>query len=88
MKQRKGFEDDGRVIANMNIEGTPWYVAEENKDRASEKVHTTATPTTTPTRKETFHLITGALTAGLMIGFVFILAFLVFILFCTKIWLK
>lgn len=82
MKQRKDIEDDGRVIANMNIEGTPWYVADDMKNRASEQVRTN------PNRKETFYLIKGALTAGLIIGFVFVLAFLVFILFCTKIWFR
>lgn len=82
MKQKKDFEDDGRVIANMNIEGTPWYVADEVKNGATSQVHTT------PTRKETFHLIKGALTAGLMIGFIFVAAFLIFILFCTQIWLR
>lgn len=82
MKQRKDLDDDGRVIANMNIEGTPWYVADKNENRASTHVHTN------PTRKETFLLIKGALTAGLLIGSIFVLAFLVFILFCTKIWFR
>jgi predicted lipid-binding transport protein (Tim44 family) len=82
MKQRKGFEDDGRVIANMNIEGTPWYVDHKNNPGPSSP----AQPT--PTRKETFYLMKGALTAGLLIGFIFILAFFGFILFCTMVWLR
>lgn len=82
MKQRKEFEDDGRVIANMNIEGTPWYVPEGIEDKTSGQNYTK------PTRGETFALIKGALAAGLVIGLVFVLAFLVFILFCTEIWFR
>jgi hypothetical protein len=82
MKQRKEFEDDGRVIANMNIEGTPWYVPEgmNSGDTGQNR--------TKPTRSETFAMIKGALAAGLVIGFVFVLAFFIFILFCTEIWFR
>ncbi|WP_252891418.1 hypothetical protein [Thermoclostridium stercorarium] len=41
-----------------------------------------------PGKKEMFHIIMGALAAGLLIGIVFIAAFFLFILFCTEVWFK
>lgn len=81
MKQKKVFHDDGRVVANMNIEGTPWYVPEKNTEAPSPNQ-------SNPTRKETFYLIKGALTAGLLIGGVFVVACLLFLLFCTQVWFR
>jgi hypothetical protein len=80
--QKKPIDDDGRVIANMNIEGTPWYIdksREPNSPLSNEPELS---------RKETFYLMRSALTAGLIIGMVFITIFFAFILFCTRIWLK
>lgn len=80
MKQKNAFDDDGRVVADMNIEGTPWYVPEKSREASANRIK--------PTPKETFYLIKGALSAGLLIGFVFVIAFLLFLLFCTQIWFK
>jgi hypothetical protein len=79
---KKPIDDDGRVIANMNIEGTPWYVDKSNEPERSLSNEPELS------RKEAFHLMKGALVAGLIIGIVFISVFFVFILFCTKIWFK
>lgn len=80
MRKKTYDDDDGRVIANMNIEGTPWYVKENReKDNSSSEV---------PDMKETYHIMKGALAAGLLIGFVFIAAFFLFLLFCTRVWFK
>ena len=82
MKKKRDLEDDGRVIADMNVEGTPWYVPKNIGEQGSNSSESNLTP------KETFHLISGALTAGLIIGMIFVLGCFLFILFCTNIWLK
>lgn len=82
MKRKVYNDDDGRIIANMNVEGTPWYVPcrKTDADPAQDR--------NVPGVKETWHIIKGALAAGLLIGSVFIVAFYLFILFCTEIWFK
>ena len=32
-KKKKEFEDDGRVIAPMNVDGMPWYDGRKTSDR-------------------------------------------------------
>lgn len=81
MRKKVYDDDDGRVIANMNIDGTPWYVKEKKvKDGSSEEF--------VPDFKLTFNIMKGALAAGLLIGFVFIAACFLFLLFCTRVWFK
>jgi len=29
--RKSGFEDDGRVIANMNVDGMPWYMPQKQE---------------------------------------------------------
>ncbi|HEY8421939.1 MAG TPA: hypothetical protein VIL05_09405 [Thermoclostridium sp.] len=82
MRKRTYDDDDGRVIANMNIEGTPWYVKENQKQSG------TSSEKPAPDVRETFYIMKGALAAGLLIGFVFIAACFVFLLFCTQVWFK
>ncbi|NLM11871.1 MAG: hypothetical protein GX213_14085 [Clostridiaceae bacterium] len=82
MRKKSYDDDDGRVIANMNIEGTPWYVKESHLQENS------SSGEFVPDRKETYHIMKGALIAGLLIGFVFIAAFFIFLLFCTRVWFK
>ena len=81
MAKRKQYDDDdGRVIANMNVDGMPWYVdaARKKQDRSGAELDLT--------KEETRAVIWGAVKAGLLIGGVFILGALIFILFCLHIW--
>lgn len=82
MKERKTFEDDGRVIADMNIEGTPWYV-KEKKPSAGEYVGDGGVLS----KKELFSLMKYAVGAGLALALVFVFAFFLFILFSLNVWL-
>lgn len=78
-------DDDGRVIANMNVDGMPWY---QRSQRRIEKT-SVARPHSDfsdLTREETREIIRGALKASLLIAGVFILAMLLFILFCLYVW--
>ena len=73
-------DDDGRVIAPMNVEGMPWYEG------------TPVTPSgsagETLDRRQTRYAIMGALKASLLIAGVFSAGLILFVLFCTEIWLK
>ena len=86
-KRKDDFEDDGRVIANMNVDGMPWHdpvsvkknpvEAEQSKEELGKL-----------SKKETFHLILGVLGAALAVAAVFAIGFLLFILFCEYVWFK
>lgn len=75
------FEDDGRTIANMNVEGMPWY--NPSKDITTEG---SAQDFTDLTSKEKRAMMRGILSAALLIGLIFIGGAFLFILFCTQIW--
>ena len=81
-KQERVYDDDdGRVIADMNIEGMPWY----RKDRKEKK------PGQEPidlTKEESRAITAGMLKAGFLVAGVFIGVYLLFILFCVFVWLR
>lgn len=90
-KNKQKFVDDGRTIANMNVEGMPWYNpqtagkgqdsdGDSNANRPQEPIKLTG--------KETAAMIKGVIAAALLIAVIFIGVFGLFILFCSKIWLK
>lgn len=74
-------EDDGHVIANMNVEGMPWY-QKKAKDAKPQKPALDLTP------EETRAAIRGMLKAAMLIAGAFIGGFLLFILFCVFIWFR
>ena len=82
-KKRKTYDDDdGRVIANMNVDGMPWYVdmAKKKQERTGDDPELT--------KEEMRYTIWGALKAGLLIAGVFVVGALIFILFCVFVWFK
>ena len=83
-KQRKLHDDDdGRVIASMNVDGMPWYQRGERFDRNKREQ---ASDFSDLTKEETREIVKGALKASLIIAGIFILAMLLFILFCLYVW--
>lgn len=92
-KRRKTQEsdenDDSRVIAPMNIEGMPWHTGKDFKKPSdtdnTEKKQSDPEPLT---KRETFSIVVNAVAAGLLIAGIFIVALILFVLFCTHIWLK
>ena len=72
--------DDGHVIASMNVEGMPWY--------EGTPVMPSGTAGETLDRRQTRFAIMGALKASLLIAGVFSAGLILFVLFCTEIWLK
>lgn len=72
--RREYDDDDGHVIAPMNVPGMPWHaekVAEENA--AQQRAHDYS-------KKESFYIIMGTLKAALLIAGAFIVVFGLFIL--------
>ena len=80
-KKREYDDDDGHVIANMNVEGMPWYRKEQpwdekNSQRRYDKAQTRS-------------IILGTLKAALLIAGAFLGVFAVFILIlCVVAWLR
>jgi hypothetical protein len=82
MAKRKQYDDDdGRVIAKMNVEGMPWYSptssssTEENEGAG----HTSASNDLS--KKEEFYIFVGAMKAGCVVAALFGIAMLIVILF-------
>lgn len=89
MGKNEDFEDDGRTIADMNLEGMPWYRG-RNQQNNPETGQGTGRQSTQdqPSWRQLFSAMKGALAAGLLLGTVFVGAAFVFILFCVFVWLK
>ncbi len=97
-KNRLPEGDDGKTIANMNIEGMPWYhknspdsvqaqqegLSYEERVRIAEETHQPYQMT----KEEERIYVWGALKAALLVVLIFAGAFFLFILFCEKVWFK
>lgn len=73
-------ELENRQVANMNIEGMPWYT--ERNHEANQQIKDPLS------KKEVIAVMWGTLKASLLIGGIFWLAFLGIILFCVFIWFR
>ena len=74
--------DDGSTIANMNVEGMPWYVREK-PDQAAENGQQE------PLTEEQLRAYRwAAVKAGLLVALIFGAVFFVFIAFCDFIWFR
>ena len=83
-------DDDGRVISSMeNVDGMSWN-SEKLFGRKEQKESQQARPEDDLqlTLKEKWAMARGVFAAALLIAGVYVLAALVFILFCIFIWLK
>ena len=86
----KQYEDI--TVANMNVEGMPWYIKkpEDHISSGTSSVYTeyfeSSENKETLTPKETWQLIANAVFAALLIGGVFLFAIFLFLLFCVYVW--
>ncbi len=81
-RKRDDFEDDGRTIVNMNVEGMPWYHRTDETPGEETGEHYQMT-------KEEERLYTwAAVKAGLLIVLVFAVVFGLFIAFCDFVWFR
>ncbi len=83
MKQEpEEYEDDGHTIANMNLEGMPWYRKEMPWEAKGQDPNGL-------TKEEKRWIILGAVKAALVIASFFIAGlFLVILLLCAVAWLR
>ncbi len=82
-KKREKFVDDGRTVANMNVEGMPWY---DRKTEELKKRNASQSELPALDRKGRLALMGGVIAAGLLIGAVFAAVMFLFLLFCVKVW--
>lgn len=83
MRKNKKDEwvDDGKTIANMNVDGMPWYNPEKReKSKDEEKINLT------PKEKRAF--IWATIRSALFIALIFAGVFFLFILFLDKVVFK
>lgn len=81
-KPNSEAEDDGRVIAPMNVDGMPWYIENGMERREQESGGGPHQMTKEEQRAFTW----GVVKAGLLVVGVFAAAGFLFILFCLKVW--
>jgi hypothetical protein len=74
-------EDDGRVIASMDVEGMPGYTGFAGAQK-------TGSPQETLSTRETRRLIAAGMKWALLISAGFALLLILFILFCVRVWLR
>lgn len=85
-KSKKEYDDDdGRVIAPMNVEGMPWH--RKGKPLGGES-HDSGSKQPPLTRREALGLILNGALAGLTIALILGGLGALFILFLTNVWLK
>lgn len=75
--------DDGRTIANMNVEGMPWY-RPERPDMPS----AASSSKDDLTKKQVRIYTASALKAGLLVAGVMSLGLVLFAAFCVFVWFR
>ena len=81
-KERVYDDDDGHVIAPMNIEGMPWYRKEMPGEDGKKSENQF-------TKEQRRYVILGTLKAGLLIGLAFIAVFaLLILIMCIVAWAR
>ena len=87
-KRKKEFEDDGRTIVPMNVAGMPWHTEGASKSKKQKEITESPEDELNLTAKEKRAMMGGVIAAALLVAGVFILAGLLFILFCVFVWFK
>ena len=81
--------DDGRTIANMNVEGMPWYTGTSEKNKPGQPgSDSDGLRKVTLTKKEERALLRGVVLAALLVGGIFFVVLAAFILFCIYVWFR
>ena len=72
--------DDGHVVADMNVDGMPWYSPrKKNRPESGQNMLS---------EFETRIAMWGALKAALLVCAVFCAGIILFVLFCLKVWFR
>ena len=78
--------DDGRTIADMNVEGMPWYVPGGKRSRREKKEKAHGEPPMTG--RESRYYTWGALKAALLVIGVMCAGLVAFVQFCQYVWFR
>ena len=78
--------DDGRTIADMNVEGMPWYSPGGHLPKAERKQK--AKEGAALTKEESRYYTWGALKAALVVTGVMCAGIVLFVLFCLHVWFR
>ena len=78
--------DDGRTIADMNVEGMPWYSPGGKLSRAERRQR--AKGSEPLTKEESRYYTWGALKAALLVAGVMCGGIILFVWFCLAVWFK
>lgn len=81
-------DDDGRVISPMNVDGMSWYRRDvpDQPDRKAEGDKEQEQIVLSNSEKRA--MVGGVFAAALLMAGVFVLAGLLFVLFCVFVWLR
>ena len=80
--------DDGHTIANMNVEGMPWYREENPLLPPRQPQQENQPPREQMTARQTRIYTWGAVKAGLLVVGCMCLGIVLFILFCVHVWFR
>lgn len=84
MKKRREYDDDdGRQIADMNVDGMPWYVRKSSSSSSSDSQSDEPVELT---REERRSLYGGVLKAVLLVAAAFIGVYFLVVFLLTRIW--
>ena len=78
--------DDGRTIADMNVDGMPWYAPKKHNLKKERKEP--AGREEVLTRQESRYYTWGALKAALIVVGVMCAGIVLFVLFCQYVWFR
>lgn len=84
-KKKKYDDDDGRVIAPMNVAGMPWYI-EKTDNCLTESSGTAKNDESKLSKKDTARLIFKLYSIMIPIALVFIIGLVLLIIFVGKPW--
>jgi hypothetical protein len=88
-KLKQYDDDDGRVICDMDVDGMRWHDKRLHHERSATPVAVASVAesehmTESEARRFTF----SAVLAGLTVALIFSAVWVLFILFCTKVWFR
>ena len=79
------WEDDGRTIVNMNVEGMPGYRRELDV-RAGGRTPDLKRRREMPSNRETWMIMWASMKWAFLFSMGFALMMVLFVLFCVKVW--
>ncbi len=96
-KKKQYSDDDGRTIANMNVDGMPWFRGDPDGEADPSQNQPQGgglaeggknNEKITLSKKEGRAMMRGVLLAAFLVGAVFFGVIAIFILFCIYVWFR